>query len=334
WCQFALGNFPVLELKFGSLIPNIQLKEVSIFNSKSLQHESLCSDEYTESDIQGSNVKIRTPIYAGNSVILKKLSETNILNVYLQVFARMTPYVLGKASCMCRKWRYTIRNPMFWRVACMKAWQLSGVVENYRILQSKYNGSWRKMWLSRPRLQTNAKNNNLLLGNYQLVAAQAFPAPEVISDILNGNWDHERTEFSLPPLMTLLLGEPGTGSSSTPSMQAQIKKWIEQASEPNKEVVIKALLGAKEAMLGIRYHMRLMGEAAGVPNITTLSLQFMQIEPESQTKLLDATLNFEGVLLAGVPGAGGFDAVFAVTLGDSSSNVTKTWSSLNVLALL
>ncbi|RYR34176.1 F-box protein 7-like isoform X2 [Arachis hypogaea] len=78
----------------------------------------------------------------------------------------MTPYVLGKASCMCRKWRYTIRNPMFWRVACMKAWQLSGVVENYRILQSKYNGSWRKMWLSRPRLQTNAKNNNLLLGIY------------------------------------------------------------------------------------------------------------------------------------------------------------------------
>ncbi|RYR21462.1 hypothetical protein Ahy_B03g066762 isoform B [Arachis hypogaea] len=210
------------------------------------------------------------------------------------------------------------------------------------------------------------------------VAAQALPAPEVISDILNGNWDHERTEFSLPPLMTLLPGEPGTGGSSTPSMVGAVKKWqksdpqksldtwrrlseansqleiqlnflsklakeqwdayksvidscsklrsekwIEQASEPNKEAVIKALLGAKEAMLGIRYHMRLMGEAAGVP-----------IKPESQTKLLDATLNLEGVLLAGVPGAGGFDAVFAVTLGDSSSNVTKTWSSLNVLALL
>ncbi|RYR47555.1 hypothetical protein S245_061338 [Arachis hypogaea] len=103
----------------------------------------------------------------------------------------------------------------------------------------------------------------------------------------------------------------------------QFSQWIEQASEPNKEAVIKALLGAKEAMLGIRYHMRLMGEAAGV-----------LIEPESQTKLLDATLNLEGVLLAGVPGAGGFDAVFAVTLGYSSSNVTKTWSSLNVLALL
>lgn len=60
-----------------------------------------------------------------------------------------------------------------------------------------------------------------------------------------------------------------------------------------------------------------------------------QIEPESQTRLLDATMNMEGVLLAGVPGAGGFDAIFAVTLGDASStNLTKAWSSHNVLAML
>ncbi|TKY74110.1 phosphomevalonate kinase [Spatholobus suberectus] len=210
------------------------------------------------------------------------------------------------------------------------------------------------------------------------VADKAVPLPDVITEILKGTWDHNTTEFSLPPLMTLLLGEPGTGGSSTPSMVGAVKKWqksdpqksldtwkrlseansalemqlnllsilaeeqwnayksvidccsmlrsdkwIEQASDPNKEAVIKALLGAKDAMLGIRNHMRLMGEAAGVP-----------IEPESQTQLLDATMNLEGVLLAGVPGAGGYDAVFAVTLGDSSSNVTKIWSSLNVLALL
>ncbi|KAF7809455.1 phosphomevalonate kinase, peroxisomal [Senna tora] len=210
------------------------------------------------------------------------------------------------------------------------------------------------------------------------VAAKVGLLSEVITDVLKGRWDHERTEFSLPPLMTLLLGEPGIGGSSTPSMVGAVKKWqksdphksqdiwrrlseansaletqlnllsklakeqwdaykcvinscsmlrpdkwIEQASEPSKEAIIKALLGAKDAMLGIRYHMRTMGEAAGVP-----------IEPESQTRLLDATMNLEGVLLAGVPGAGGFDAVFAVTLGSSSTNVTKVWSSLNVLALL
>jgi phosphomevalonate kinase len=60
----------------------------------------------------------------------------------------------------------------------------------------------------------------------------------------------------------------------------------------------------------------------------------LQIEPESQTLLLDATMNMEGVLLAGVPGAGGFDAVFSVTLGEASGAVANAWSSAGVLPLL
>ncbi|KAF8379016.1 hypothetical protein HHK36_028443 [Tetracentron sinense] len=210
------------------------------------------------------------------------------------------------------------------------------------------------------------------------VAMKGKPLQDVIVDVLKGNWDHENTQFSLPPLMTLVLGEPGTGGSSTPSMVGAVKKWqvsdppksldtwrklaeansaletqlnvlsklaeeqwetykcvisscselksekwMEQATDPCKAAVVKALLGARDAVLEIRLHMRQMGEAAGVP-----------IEPESQTKLLDATMNVEGVLLAGVPGAGGFDAIFAVTLGESSINVTKTWSSFGVLSLL
>ncbi|GMJ06019.1 hypothetical protein like AT1G31910 [Hibiscus trionum] len=209
-------------------------------------------------------------------------------------------------------------------------------------------------------------------------AVKGVPVEEAIQNILNGKWDHERTEFSLPPLMTLLLGEPGTGGSSTPSMVGAVKKWqkadpeksqetwrklaeanseletqlnmlrelakehwdaykcvidscsrlkpakwMEGVAEPIKEAVVKALQNARKAMLEIRNQMRTMGEAAGIP-----------IEPESQTQLLDATMDMEGVLLAGVPGAGGFDAVFAVTLGVSSRNVTNAWSSHNVLALL
>lgn len=46
------------------------------------------------------------------------------MNCHMQVFARMTPYDMGRASCVCRKWRYTIRNPVFWRIACLKAWQV------------------------------------------------------------------------------------------------------------------------------------------------------------------------------------------------------------------
>ncbi|KAK4758603.1 hypothetical protein SAY87_019904 [Trapa incisa] len=192
-----------------------------------------------------------------------------------------------------------------------------------------------------------------------------MPLQDIMVDILNANWDHEITRFSLPPLMTLFLGEPGTGGSSTPSMVGAVKKWqkldprksletwkllseansslekqfnflsklakeqwdeyrhlidccsklkVEKWSELAKtskeEAVIKALLGSREAMLSIRHYMRLMGEDAGVP-----------IEPELQTQLLDATMGMEGVLLAGVPGAGGFDAIFAVALGESNNNL-------------
>lgn len=202
--------------------------------------------------------------------------------------------------------------------------------------------------------------------------------PDVITDILKEKWDHESSQFSLPPLMTLLLGEPGTGGSSTPSMVGSVRqwqksdpqnsreiwgrlaaansmleeelktlnkfaveqwqvykhiigtcsghahgKWMEQAADQYQESIVKSLLGARNAFIDIRFHMQQMGKAAGVP-----------IEPESQSRLLDATMNMEGVLLAGVPGAGGFDAVFAIILGEASNNVINVWSSLGVLPML
>ncbi|XP_074283390.1 phosphomevalonate kinase, peroxisomal isoform X1 [Silene latifolia] len=200
---------------------------------------------------------------------------------------------------------------------------------------------------------------------------------EVIIDVIDGKWNHEITKFSLPPRMTLVLGEPGSGGSSTPSMVGAVKKWqksepekslytwtklseanvllekqlnklselaeqkheayesiidrcsmqksekwMEHATGPSEQSIVEALIAARNAMLDIRSHMRHMGEAAGVP-----------IEPDTQTRLLDATLDTEGVLLAGIPGAGGFDAVFAITLGSSTSKVAESWSLHNVLAL-
>uniref|UniRef100_A0A0D9VRZ3 phosphomevalonate kinase n=1 Tax=Leersia perrieri TaxID=77586 RepID=A0A0D9VRZ3_9ORYZ len=201
---------------------------------------------------------------------------------------------------------------------------------------------------------------------------------DAVADIVTRSWDHEKDKFSLPPLMSLLLGEPGTGGSSTPSMVGSVKqwqksdpqkskdtwtklgiansmlenqlrnlsklaedhwepyesvlrscsrlmcsKWTEVATSQHQELIVRSLLVARDAFLEIRLHMREMGIAAGVP-----------IEPESQTQLLDATMNMEGVLLAGVPGAGGFDAVFSVILGDASDAVAKAWTSSGVLPLL
>lgn len=202
--------------------------------------------------------------------------------------------------------------------------------------------------------------------------------PDVIADILKEKWDHETSHFSLPPLMTLLLGEPGSGGSSTPSMvgsvkqwqkvdpekfletwtslasanakfEAQLKllnkfaheqrviykhmiglcssssheKWMDRLFDQCQEEIVKSLIGARDAFLEIRILMQHMGKSAGVP-----------IEPESQTRLLDATMNMEGVLLAGVPGAGGFDAVFAIVLGEATDAVAKAWSSAGILPLL
>lgn len=202
--------------------------------------------------------------------------------------------------------------------------------------------------------------------------------PDVISDIFNAKWDHEASRFSLPPLMALLLGEPGSGGSSTPSMVGSVKQWqksdprssletwtrladanakleaqlnllnkyaqeqwviykqimgscsssahvqwMEQVVDQSQQQIVKSLLRARDAFFEIRFLMQQMGKAAGVP-----------IEPESQTQLLDATMNMEGVLLAGVPGAGGFDAIFAIIIGEATDAVAKTWSSVGVLPLL
>lgn len=217
-----------------------------------------------------------------------------------------------------------------------------------------------------------------ILSSAQIVAPSSKQLLDVVNNIINQNWDHEKTSFSLPPLMTLLLGEPGSGGSSTPSMVGAVKKWqnfdplgstdiFKRLAEANlmleiqfkalstfarvhweiykcvilncsghkpekwrelvvdqlQESIVKTLIGAREAFLQIRSHMQKMGKAACVP-----------IEPESQTQFLDSTMNLEGVLLAGVPGAGGYDAIFAITLGESNKAVIKTWSSAGVLPLL
>ncbi|KAK2989799.1 hypothetical protein RJ640_006116 [Escallonia rubra] len=109
-------------------------------------------------DLYGVNVRPVAPFGSASSkpVVDSALLHRSLPDELLfEIFARMTPYNMGQAACVCQKWRYTIRNPVFWRNACLKAWQVSGVVENYKILQSKYDGSWRKMWLSRPRIRVD-----------------------------------------------------------------------------------------------------------------------------------------------------------------------------------
>jgi phosphomevalonate kinase len=63
----------------------------------------------------------------------------------------------------------------------------------------------------------------------------------------------------------------------------------------------------------------------------------VEIEPDSQSALLDQCKILPGVLFAGIPGgilqlmlAGGYDAIFSVTLGLKSRKILFShWESLN-----
>ncbi|KAK6938402.1 F-box protein Hrt3/FBXO9, C-terminal, partial [Dillenia turbinata] len=151
WVVFIIVSWPsVADLGFtipAGLESELRLKSVQFFVT---QRPWL--------DLYGKRVK---PVAAFGSTSNKPYVDPALIHrclpdeLLFEVFARMSPYTLGRASCVCRKWRYTIRNPLFWRNACLKAWQQAGMVENYKIVQSRYDGSWRKMWLLRPRLRTD-----------------------------------------------------------------------------------------------------------------------------------------------------------------------------------
>jgi phosphomevalonate kinase len=83
--------------------------------------------------------------------------------------------------------------------------------------------------------------------------------------------------------------------------------------------VVIALEELKMAAGAMRTCLKNVGEAAKVP-----------IEPECQTRLCDATAGVDGVIAAGVPGAGGYDAVYALFVGGQSTrdNVEALWETM------
>ncbi|KAJ2753410.1 phosphomevalonate kinase [Coemansia pectinata] len=85
----------------------------------------------------------------------------------------------------------------------------------------------------------------------------------------------------------------------------------------------KLLAELVEATLDVRALQRQLGEYAQVP-----------IEPLKQTRLLDACMEVPGVCMAAVPGAGGYDAIFCVTLSPAASRaVEDVWSSWDEMSV-
>lgn len=179
--------------------------------------------------------------------------------------------------------------------------------------------------------------------------------------------------FRLPGGFHLVLGDVHFGGSSTPGMVTKIMAWQksvagqpgnlwEQLRENNEayighlaglndaaashpveyqqaidllktellpasacsEPAAKKILDASKAAARSRQYLREMGRAAGV-----------KVEPEELTQLLDDTAALPGVFAVGCPGAGGYDAVFALILGDESNcrAVEQFWESYSKLSI-
>lgn len=86
-------------------------------------------------------------------------------------------------------------------------------------------------------------------------------------------------------------------------------------SDWDKDPVMSRLLTIKQLFRTVRKLLKHMGEEAGV-----------EIEPDSQTALSDATDAIPGVLCAGVPGAGGVDAIFCIVNEAAREAVEMLWS--------
>lgn len=152
------------------------------------------------------------------------------------------------------------------------------------------------------------------------------------SPVLN----HLSKPWKLPAGCQLVCGDVAMGSN-TPSMVAKVLEW-RRTGGPSADSLWKKLAAANAALASlladdptdvgsdtdayahsskgaeflnlVRVHfqetralLKEMGVQAGVP-----------VEPDEQTRLLDATVAVDpiGVLAVGVPGAGGFDACFAI----------------------
>jgi len=87
-----------------------------------------------------------------------------------------------------------------------------------------------------------------------------------------------------------------------------VKEWKQYEDKVSKDV-LDLLLEVYNDFLQVRICLRTLSEKTETP-----------IEPESQTHLLDACMECPGVLMAGVPGAGGFDAIFCIIMEGQSSN--------------
>ncbi|KAI9252638.1 phosphomevalonate kinase [Sporodiniella umbellata] len=198
---------------------------------------------------------------------------------------------------------------------------------------------------------------------------------KTLETVINQEWDNKVVPFALPPGFEMILADIDAGSH-TPTLVGKVIEWkktksveanalwkelsdyntrveqhfrnlvgLHQQHPTEYDATFKAysLIQCKQWSLEgkvanelnalvkdfdhVRLLLRKMGSNSDVP-----------IEPEEQTELLDACMQVPGVVMAGVPGAGGYDAIFCIVLSKEAKqrvrDVWKSWEKLSVGPLL
>ncbi|KAH7913148.1 ribosomal protein S5 domain 2-type protein [Hygrophoropsis aurantiaca] len=117
-------------------------------------------------------------------------------------------------------------------------------------------------------------------------------------------------------------------SDLPPSQWQQYRK--DQSLSLVAQVILQVFYLVYEHAQAIRQQMRAMGEAANV-----------HIEPPEQTALLDACMSQAGIICSGVPGAGGYDAIWLLVcdIPDASldqsplHHIEQAWTTVKDLSV-
>jgi len=98
-------------------------------------------------------------------------------------------------------------------------------------------------------------------------------------------------------------------------------EWsVKSNSSAAEQTVLSAFTEAHRITQAIRGKMREMGTLSGVP-----------IEPIEQTNLLDVCISQPGVVGGGVPGAGGYDALWLLVCEPAVEIIENVWSTYTEL---